>query len=383
MKTLLDNDLYKFTMMQAAWRLYPGARVSYVFTNRHPQDRFNDTAFDALVEQVQAAGQLGMTAEEGAFLRSLGLFEEGFLAFLADFQLNPGHVRLTLNEGALGIQVEGDWVETILWEVPLLALVSECYFKHVDTGWDMDMGRYYQNTLEKGRRLTAGHVDFIEFGTRRRRSYAVQEAVIRAFNHLDVACSGTSNVHFAMRFGMKPVGTMAHEWIMAHAALHGIRKANAKALDAWREIYGDRLGIALTDTYTTGLFLENIRGGHARQFQGLRHDSECPFAFADRVLDFYTAEGIDPKQKRLVFSDSLNTDKALEIEKYVAGRIPTLYGIGTHFTNDFAGSPALNIVIKLQSFQGVAVAKISDNMAKASGSPMAVKEALQSIANGN
>lgn len=379
MKTLLDNDLYKYTMMYAVWRQYPQKAVKYGFINRRPEDRFNEEAFTAIQDRVQAMGDIRLADDEIEFLRQLELFDEDFLTYLATFQLKPEQVRLQLIEGELQVHVEGLWLETILWEVPLLAIISECYFEFVDTDWNQDLEDYFTRTVVKGRRLTRAGVKFIEFGTRRRRSYATQETVVKAFNVQQIECAGTSNVHFAMKYGMKPVGTMAHEWIMAHAGMHDIETANARALVAWRQVYGDQLAIALTDTYTTELFLKNVEGELARQFKGFRHDSECPIAFAGKVLAFYETQGIDPLDKLIVFSDSLNTDKVLEIEAHVAGRIPTAYGVGTHFTNDFAESRALNIVIKLQNVDGVDVAKISDNLEKASGPPEAVKQALQAI----
>jgi len=378
--TLLDNDLYKFTMMQAVWRQQPDATVRYEFINRSPEMTFNAACVDAVRDNIRALAELTLTGEELAYLRGLPFMQEAFVDFLNGFRLREDQVAVEMDDGgALKLAVEGGWVDTILWEVPLLAAISEAYFECVDRDWDHDLDVYFEHTLSKARKLTREACPFIEFGTRRRRNYATQEAVIRAFNETEVECVGTSNVHFAMKYGMKPVGTMAHEWIMGYAGLGGVETANREAMRAWRDVYGDQLSVALTDTYTTGLFLENIRGELARAYHALRHDSESPFAFTDKVLAFYEREGIDPRDKAIVYSDSLDPDRAVEIKRYVDGRIPISFGIGTDFTNDFEGSRALNIVIKLFAINDRPVAKISDNPEKASGPQEAIDAAMAAV----
>lgn len=379
MNTLLDNDLYKFTMMQAVWLTVPDAEVKYQFINRRASDTFTPECVDLIQERVRSLCSCKLTSEELDFLSGLSFMKPEFLKFLEGFQLKEEQVQITNVEGQLVLWVEGSWVDTILWEVPLMAIISQSYFETIDTDWNGDLDAYYDRTLLKGQRLTEAECQYIDFGTRRRRSYETQDTVVRAFNHESVNCSGTSNVHFAMKYGMTPVGTMAHEWIMGFAGMVGVEKANHHALGAWRDIYGDALGVALTDTYTTDRFLEDISGELAQQYSDLRHDSECPLKFVDKVLGFYEKEGIDTKEKGIVFSDSLSVDKAIEIEKYVAGRTRTNYGIGTHFTNDFENSKALNMVIKLYEVNGTKVAKISDNPGKASGHPDAVKRAMDVI----
>ena len=175
-----------------------------------------------------------------------------------------------------------------------MAIVSESYFATVDTDWDNNLASYCLKTSAKGKLLTKEGCAFIDFGTRRRRSYEIHDAVVRALKQKGIDCLGTSNLHFAMRYGMNPVGTMAHEWIMAFAGIYGVENANRKALEVWREVYGDD-GVALTDTYTTSFF----RGHQRKSCSNMRHrhDSECPFDFADQVLSFYEAEGIDAGEK--------------------------------------------------------------------------------------
>ncbi|MFQ3226366.1 MAG: nicotinate phosphoribosyltransferase [Lentimonas sp.] len=380
MKTLLDNDLYKYTMMQAVWRQYPSAEVRYQFINRRTTDVFTAEAVDLIRQGVADLAACRLTEAELDFMAQLPFMQPDFIAFLRDFQLRAEDVQITFEEGQLALWVAGTWVNAILWEVPLMAIISQAYFEVVDTEWQQDLPAYQARTEVKGQRLTHGGCDFFEFGTRRRRSYATQNAVVAAFKAVGGTCGGTSNLHFAMKHGLNPIGTMAHEWIMGHAGLSNVADANVNALEAWLQVYQGQLDTALTDTYTTDFFLENIRGRLAREYDAMRHDSECPFEFADKILAFYQAEAIDPQTKGIVFSDSLNVDKVLKIEQHVASRTQTWYGIGTHFTNDFEGSHALNIVIKLYEVNGVKVAKLSDNPIKASGDPAAVQQSLAAIA---
>lgn len=380
MKTLLDNDLYKFTMMQAVWRKYPTADVRYQFINRRQTDVFTTEAVEMIRQGVTDLAACCLTEAELAFLAELPFIQPDFIEFLRGFQLRAEDVQIDFVDGQLELWVAGTWVNTILWEVPLMAIISETYFEVVDIDWQQDLPAYQARATVKAQRLSEGGCGFFEFGTRRRRSYATQDAVVAGFKAVGGTCGGTSNLHFAMKHGLNPIGTMAHEWIMGHAGLTNVADANVNALETWLEVYQGHLDTALTDTYTTDYFLENIRGRLAREYDVVRHDSECPFEFADKVLAFYAEEGIDAEAKGIVFSDSLNVDKVLQIEQHVAGRTKTWYGIGTHFTNDFDGSHALNIVIKLYEVNGVKVAKISDNPIKASGDPAAVQQSLAAIA---
>ncbi len=377
--SLLDNDLYKFTMMQAVWQLQPEAQVQYRFINRRPEDRFSEACAERIRERILALGDLRLQPEEREFLATLPFFQPAFLDHLQQFRLDPNAVTLELKDGQLQLEINGRWQDSILYEVPLMALISQSYFELVDTQWDPDPEAYEAKSREKGLRLSQAACSFMDFGTRRRRSAALHERVVKAFAADDIVCKGSSNVYLAMKYGMQPLGTMAHEWIMGYAGLHGVEQANPKALQAWRDVYGDALGVALTDTYSTELFLEQLRGPLARGYSALRHDSESPYTFAEQVLNFYEEEGIDPASKGIVFSDGLNVDSAIDIQNYLQGRIPASYGIGTHFSNDFDGSRALNMVIKLYRINDRCVAKISDNPGKASGDPRAVAEALAAI----
>ena len=258
--SFLDNDFYKFTMMQAVWLSHPEAQVCYKFINQRETDCFLDEAIARIRSQVAELAEARFTEEEILYLRRLCFFRDDFLDFLSEFMLKAEQVQITSDADVLGVRIEGFWVDTILQEVPLMAIISDSYFACVRTGWNHDLGAYIDKTREKARRLTAAGCRFADFGTGRRRSYQVHDAAIRALKDEGVQCSGTSNLHFAMRYDLVPIGTMAHEWIMGFARIYGAEESNREALQTWREIYGDDLGVALTDTYTTKFFFENIKG---------------------------------------------------------------------------------------------------------------------------
>ena len=382
--SLLDTDLYKWTMMYAVWEKHPDDAVSYRFINRRAEDRFNLRFLTNLRSGIETLGAVSLTHGEIEWLRSLGLFGEPFLDYLADFRLDPSNVRTHLSsDGHLQLEITGLWHETILWEVPLMALICDCYYSCVDTEWECDLTGVRHDAHSKGAALAQAGCPFIEFGTRRRRAKEVQASVLKGFLDLPEkyrGCfRGTSNTFFARKFGIPAIGTMAHEWIMGYAGLAGVQGANQRSLESWCEIFGDQLSIALTDTYTTEHFLAEFSGPLARRFNGVRQDSGSPFDFVDRIVRFYEGEGIDPKSRQVVFSDGLTTDRALEVQDYAGTRVRAAYGIGTHFTNDFANSPALNIVIKLHSINGRSVAKLSDEPTKASGDESAVREARRAV----
>ena len=382
--SLLDNDLYKFTMMAAVWSRYRSARVCYRFINRNPRDRFPNGFASRIQAQVDALADLTLTGEELTWLRKLELFNDDFLTFLSSYRLRPGdvHIRESAN-GSLEIKVSGLWHETILWEVVLMAIICETYYERADTSWDRNMDTYFQRTLVKGIRLSQAECSFVDFGTRRRRSYSAHDTVIRAFCSISKKTEstflGTSNVHLARHYDIRPIGTMAHEWIMGHAGMFGIPGANRGALEVWREIFGTKLLLALTDTYRHDLFFKEFAGPLARAYDGIRQDSGDPYRFIDSAVAFYRKEGIDPSTKSIVFSDGLSTSDAIAIRRYAAKQVRPHFGIGTHFTNDFPGSPALNIVIKLFAINGRSVAKVSDTATKTSGSDEMVAAAIEAI----
>jgi len=395
-QSVLDNDLYKFTMQQAVLDLYPHTQVEYRFTNRRPDGTFNEAFYDALRNCVQDMKHLSAATEafsSNSYLTTLAcmcpFLKPHYLHYLKNYRFNPDEVGINVVDGELEIKITGLWHKTILWEVPLMSLISELYFRHCDLDWTYDGQR--ELAKEKGRRLIEGGCYFADFGTRRRRSWTTQKDFVTRMTSLSAtprgAFTGTSNVQLAIENDIMPIGTMAHEWIMASSALEGMRHANRHALLAWQKVYNGNLGIALTDTYGSNAFFNDFDLSLAQQFNGVRHDSGDPFEFIDKVCDRYRELKISPESKGIVFSDGLDVDKAIELRsccyyanaergtERVVPKIKPSFGIGTHFTNDFENSPALNMVIKLWSVDGIPVVKLGDDPGKSQGREDAVRVA--------
>ena len=339
-----DNDLYKFSVMHAIQKLYPWAYVKYEFFNR-AKTLFPKGFAERLREEVEAMKNLRMTKEEKSFIkRRCYFFDPAFIDFLEGYQYNPEEVFIEQSdEGELKVVVEGFWYRTVLWEVPLLSLISELYFKMTGcVAQDVE-----KKAEEKAVKLAELEADYSEFGTRRRFSFDVQDRVVKCLKEGSGSYfKGTSNMYLAMKYNTTPIGTMPHEWFMYHGALFGYRAANIKGLEAWVDVFGGSLGITLTDTYTTDAFYNSFSLKQAKLFDGVRCDSGNTIDFTDKTLKFYTENRIDPTSKTIVFSDSLNIEEVRRIKNYVNGRIHDTYGIGTFFSNDVGAKP-LNIVIKL------------------------------------
>ena len=377
--SLLDSDLYKFTMCNAVLHLFPDADVEYRFKNRGSQ-RFNTAFLAELKRQIQLMSTISLSDIEYSWIKeNIPFFSPTYVEYLKNYRYNPDEVHVSLDaEDNLVIDIKGSWHSTIMWEVPLMALISELYFKMIDTDWDIkDMDPIIHR---KANILGDDACVYADFGTRRRKSFAVQDRAIAGFRGYCETYGkgtfvGTSNVYFAMKWGLKPIGTMAHEWIMGISAIEGLRHANYYALQNWVRVYNADLGIALTDTFGTPAFFDNFNMRLAKLYDGVRHDSGCPIEFGDKVIAHYIKLGIDPKSKVIVFSDGLNPIEAVRIQRYFKGKVKISFGIGTNFTNDFEGSPALNMVIKLWSCDGIPVVKLSDVGGKVMGDPDAVKVA--------
>lgn len=347
-ESILDNDFYKFTMQKATINLFPRAVVRYQFTNRGGT-KFPDGFDKLLKEQIDEMRKLKLTKEEKDFiLRRCYFLDPAYIDFLAGYRFDPSEVSIKLQDGDLSISVEGPWFRTILWEVPLLALVSELYFQETKIPKFSDE-KIRQIAEEKMNLYDSLGIKVSDFGTRRRYSYKNHNIIIDTLaKHSDKSFVGTSNVHFAQKYNLTPIGTQAHEWFMFHAAKYGFKMANKIALEHWIDIYRGDLGIALSDTFTTDLFFKFFDTKFAKLFDGVRHDSGDPLVFAEKAINHYKQLGIDPTTKTIVFSDSLTPDKVKEIRDYCQGQIRISFGIGTNFTNDVGVTP-LNIVIKMSA----------------------------------
>ena len=373
LNSILDTDLYKLTMMKAVLDFYQNILVRYVFSNRRPEGKFNKEFADAFRRELEAMRTLRLTEEEARWLaRECPFLGLEYIAYLKGYEYNPDEVEFEIKDGELNLSVEGSWDRTILWEVPLMAIISELYFTHCDKNWDY-CGRSYQAQHLEKTKILSGSM-WADFGTRRRRAYCVQDLVVGASKG-QPGFVGTSNVHLAHKNGVKPIGTMAHEWVMGISALEGLRYANRHALRIWSEIYQGNLGIALPDTFGSDAFFKDFDLYLAKLFDGIRHDSGNPIVFGNRVISHYKSLGIDPMSKVIVFSDGLDPVTVLEIGDRFRGKIKTSFGIGTNFTNDIDGSPALNMVIKMWSCNGIPVVKLSDSKGKQMGDADALRVA--------
>ncbi len=371
-ESILDNDLYKFTMQQAVCRLYPDARVQYEFTNRG-KTSFPEGFARVLKNRVALMADLCLTRDEKSWLESTcPYFMPEYLEYLYAYRYDPGQVQIVQQGKTLSVKIDGPWCRTILWEVPLMAAICETYYE-LTSPKILSGQEIKARNQAKARKMSDAGLTFSEFGTRRRFSFANQARLLEDILALDEhRMAGTSNVHFARVYNIAPVGTLAHEWIMFHAALTDYHRANAAAMDAWLTVYPDVLGIALTDTFTTGVFLDAFSKERAEKFSGVRHDSGDPERFIRNITAHYREKGIDPAAKVIVFSNGLDTDRAIDIHNLCRGKVKDSYGIGTHLTND-VGTPALNIVIKLAwarpepDMEGSATVKLSDDPGKRTG----------------
>lgn len=386
--SLLDNDLYKFATQQAVCALFPETEARYQFFDRDKTRRYPSFFGDILRERLETFRDLKLSTPELEWLLKQDLFPKSYCEHLRNFRYNPDQVRIRITEDEqLDLVIEGPWKDILLWEVPLLALISEAYFEAVDTEWNLDLNGYYILTLNKASELLEMGACFEEFGTRRRRSYPVQDIVIRAIRSASVGMQdaskgqfqGTSNLHFAHRYGLPSSGTMPHEWIMAHQVLYGLREATPRALDHWFQVHQGRHAIALTDTFTVNLFFSQFTGRQAELYLGLRHDSGDPFQFCEQAIAFYQERGIDPETKLLLFSDGIDVQLAKRLLNQVTGRIQLAFGIGTFLTNDFPLGTNRGMIIKLTGINGKPAVKITSDPAKAVGDPEAVKQLFQEI----
>ncbi len=367
-QSLLDTDLYKLTMMQAILHHYPGAQTVWHFRCRTPGVDLRPLAPE-IRAQVRHLGTLRATKAEIDGLRTLDYLKTDFFDFLRIFSLDPETVEVIEGPEQLEIRVCGSWLHVSSMEIYLLAIVSELYGRTVAPDIAAAHAEGHRLLTSKIAELRAGLAAvepampfrLFEFGTRRRFSRAWQREVLeRLRTELPEQLWGTSNVKFAQEFGLRPVGTFAHEWVQAHQAL-GPRLVDSQkiALDTWAREYRGRLGIALSDCITLDAFLRDFDLFFAKLFDGVRQDSGDPFVAARKVIAHYRALKVDPRTKAIVFSDALDFDKALALWREFEPQIQTSFGIGTYLTND-VGVPRLNAVLKMVECNGQSVAKISD-----------------------
>lgn len=347
-KSLLDNDLYKFSMSYAYMKLYPEAEGTFAFTNRDKTRKFTPEFLQNLKMEIAKMEGLKLSRKELDWLCSSSISRYipiCYWEWLRDFQFDSSKINVEVTEdGELKLEITDRLYKSTLYEVPLMATISEL-------GNRMDGNSVIQAEMlkkldDKISLSNQAQLYFSEFGTRRRFSYSVQEDVIERLKNTATYCTGTSNVYLAMKYNMKPIGTQAHEWIMFHGAQYGYRQANYMAMEKWVEVYDGDLGIALTDTYTSQAFFEDFSKKHAKLWDGVRHDSGDPYKYVMMTLERYQDLGIDSTSKTIVFSNALTMPEYQRIAEYCRGRIRCAAGIGTNLTNDTGNKP-FNMVIKL------------------------------------
>ena len=362
--SLLDTDLYKFTMMQVALHQFPAAQVEYRYKCRTPGINLRPY-LDEIREEIRKLCTLRFTEEELDYLGNLRFIKSDFVDFLRLFHLPERCIVVSEGQepGEIAISVKGAWLHTILFEIPVLAIVNEVYFRNVcpEPAWEEGRKR-----LQSKMQLVMDDpalADFrvADYGTRRRFSKKWhEEVVITMKSQMGKHFAGTSNVWLAMQHGVTPLGTMAHEYLQACQALGPrLRDSQVFALEVWAKEYRGDLGIALSDVYGMDAFLRDFDMYFCKLFDGARHDSGDPFIWGERMLAHFAKHRVDPRPKTLVFSDGLTIPRAIELAKRFAGRCKVSFGIGTNLTNDLGHEP-LQIVMKMVRCNGQPVAKVSD-----------------------
>ncbi len=372
--SLLETDLYKFSMGQAIYHQFPDYKTTWTFKCRNKDVKFTPDMVEEIREQIKKYCMLKFNEDELKYLDNIKWLKGSYIDFLRIW--HPRFEDFTINsdsECGLNIETKGTWLNTSMYEIPTLAIVNEVYFR-MKYNYDELLNSFEDRLEDKINKLCGDPLmhlydigTFSEFGLRRRLSAEAQELAVKRLaesndNFVDSHFIGTSNVYLAKKFGLMPVGTMAHEWIMCVGQgnhKHNPAYSNWYALEAWVKEYGILNGIALTDTITTDCFLRDFQLTYSTLFSGVRHDSGDPYTWGNKMIEHYESLGIDPHTKTLLFSDSLNFAKADGLYHGFNGRAKIAFGIGTYIANDTDVEP-LNIVMKTTKCNGQDVAKLSD-----------------------
>mgnify|MGYP000914998825 FL=1 len=385
-QSVLDTDLYKLTTSYAYSKLYPRAYGQFRFIDRG-KTTYPQGFAEELKKELQEMSKLALTKDEASFLyRELPYLPPTYIDFVRGFRFDPEEVKVEQDaEGHLSIIAEGLLYRVTLWETPILALVSELYYKMLGAQPDME---YTERTIiSKARKLAEHGITFSMFGMRRRFSAAIEDRVTELLKeHAAGYLFGTSNVYYAYKHGLRVSGTHPHEWIQFHGAMFGYKMANYMAMEDWINVYDGDLGTVLTDTYTTDVFMRNFSKKHAMLFTSLRHDSGDPLQFTEKVIARYRELRVDPTIKYIIFSDGLDPERAIEIANYCKGRIGASFGIGTNFSNDVGnGVRPMNIVMKLwkckmtEKERWNPCVKLSDVDGKHTGEPEEIELAQRTL----
>lgn len=346
--SILDTDLYKFSTSYAYMQNFPDAEGTFEFHDR-AQEKCTPEFLEKVRTEISNLNALKLSGDEFDYVTgTIRYIPLHYWEWLRGFQFNPSKVSVWLDENdCLRISVTDKLYKVTLYETVILAIVSELR-SHTKYGYIVDLDKNVLDRLRTKIHMSNFHkIYFSEFGMRRRYSHTVQSVVIKTLKEEARYCTGTSNVYFAMKYNMKPIGTHPHEWFMFHGAMFGYKMANYMALENWVKTYDGDLGIALTDTYTTDVFFKNFSKKHAKLFDGIRQDSGDEIEFTEKALARYKELGIDPMTKTIIFSNALDFAKAKDINIYCEGKIKAAFGIGTNLTNDVPECKPGNLVMKL------------------------------------
>lgn len=371
-RSLLETDMYKFSMGQAIYHQFSDYKTTWTFKCRNKNVHFTKEMVEEIKDQIKHYCTLRFKEDELKYLENIKWIKGSYVDFLRLWSPRYEDFEITTNaECGLFIETKGTWLNTSMYEIPVLAIVNEVYFRMAHNYNEL-IKSFERKLNEKIKWLADGKYyisTFSEFGLRRRLSAEAQEMAVKKLAETKLCSStfiGTSNVYLAYKYGLTPTGTMAHEWIMCVGQgnhKHNPAYSNWYALDAWVKEYGVLNGTALTDTITTDCFLKDFQLTYATLFSGVRHDSGDPYEWGDKMIAHYNELGIDSTTKTLLFSDSLDFERADKLFRYFNGRAKVAFGIGTYISNDTDVEP-LNIVMKTTFCNGGDVAKISDTPGK-------------------
>lgn len=394
--SMLDTDLYTLTVMYFYMSKMPRAIGTYTFCDRNKMV-FPEGFAAELKKECIHMESLSFKDSEIEFLKkTMYYMPPFFFDYLKSVKFDASMLSINQDEdGLLSVEAVGPLYKAVIWEVPLLATISELYYRMsgIREAYDVDtlLDDVNSKAIEKTYKLINNGVRFSEFGTRRRASFAVQDAVLDGISFAsgvsgaDTTFSGTSNLFFAKKYNLKPIGTMSHQLVSAVGALFGYNEANYLSMQWWQEVFNADLGIFLADTYTTEAFLNNFTKMHAKLLDGVRQDSGCPYVFTSKIVNKYIELGIDPKTKAITYSDGLDIDKAIAINSYAKNLIKPQFGIGTHFTNNIEGVKPCNIVMKLTKVKLTEKTawknciKLSDSKGKYMGDEATINSAIQTL----
>ena len=385
--SILDTDLYKFSTSNAYFQLYPIAEGTFKFNDR-ASEVWDEASLEALRAEIKALGELALTEKEFEYVTTkVRYISRNYWEWLRGFRFEPERVELSLDEeGHLQMEMTDFLYKVTLYEVPLLAIVSELRARM--RGFEADTAVALERLRSKLETANAEGLSFSEFGTRRRFSSALHETIVSGLKeYCPKYCTGTSNVYFAMKYGMTPMGTFPHEWVMFHSGVFGYKRANYLSLEDWIKVYDGALGTALVDTFTTKSFLRTLTMKQAKLLDGFRQDSGDEREVGDAIIARLEEFGIDPTTKLVIFSNALDFPRYKEVADYFRGRIKFSAGIGTNLTCDpgIEGFKPANIVMKLSRCRmsrkdpWEKVIKISDDYGKHMGDSREFEIALYEL----